>query len=298
VIKISFEEYQQSASYSEFCGHNIAHWESGTGSSSRQCILLIHGFPSAAWDWHYQWMDLAKSYHVITLDMLGFGLSDKPKSHQYSLLEQADIISAVLEKKGISRCHILAHDYGDSVAQELLSRHESKELGFAISSLCYLNGGLFVDSHRPLLSQLLLKGPLGPVLCRFMGKGSLKKSLRSIFGDHTPPAEEDLHILWRLLCVNEGQRVLPAVLKYLDERAVHGERWVKSMQSTELSQYFINGVQDPISGQHMLDRYQELIPHSHTTAVNVGHYPQLEAPEQVLQLYKIFLQEQQATSLP
>ncbi len=289
MIKISFEEYRQSASYSELCGHRIAHWQSGASGNSRETILLIHGFPSAAWDWHYQWINLAKAYQVITLDMLGFGLSAKPKNHRYSLVEQADIIIALLEKKGIKTCHILAHDYGDSVAQELLSRHESERLSFAISSLCFLNGGLFADYHRPLLSQKLLKGPLGFLLSRFMGKASLKKSFTRIFGPNTPPLDEDLDILWGLISLNEGQGVLAELLQYIDERHVHGERWVKSMQSTPVPLYFINGVHDPISGQHMLDRYRKIIPKPHTTALDVGHYPQLEAPEQVLSLYTAFL---------
>lgn len=289
MIKISFEEYRQSASYSDLCGHRIAHWQSRVCGKSTETILLIHGFPSAAWDWHYQWINLAKAYQVITLDMLGFGLSDKPKSHHYSLIEQADIITALLKSKGIKTCHILAHDYGNSVAQELLSRHETGKLSFGISSLCFLNGGLFADYHRPLLSQKLLKGPLGFVFSRLMGKASLKKSFTRIFATNTPPLDEDLDILWRLISVNHGQRVLPGLLQYIDERHVHGERWLKDMQSTHVPLYFINGVHDPISGQHMLDRYRETIPKPHTTALDVGHYPQLEAPEQVLSLYKAFV---------
>ncbi|MFT4995201.1 MAG: pimeloyl-ACP methyl ester carboxylesterase [Paraglaciecola sp.] len=288
-MKISFEEYQQSASYTQLCGHRIAHWQSGARDESKESILMIHGFPSAAWDWHYQWINLAKADQVITLDMLGFGLSDKPKTHCYSLIEQADIITALLENKGIKSCHILAHDYGNSVAQELLSRHEANKLSFRISSLCYLNGGLFADYHRPLRSQKLLKSPFGWVLSRLMGKASLKKSFTQIFGPNTPPLEEDLDILWRLLSLNDGQRVLPGLLQYIDERHVHGEGWIRSMQSTQVPLYFINGVHDPISGQHMLDRYREIIPNPHTTALDVGHYPQLEAPEQVLSLYQAFV---------
>ena len=273
------------------CGHRIAHWQSGLGGKSAETVLLIHGFPSASWDWHHQWINLAKSYQVIALDMLGFGLSDKPKSHPYSLLEQADIITRLLEDKGVSKCHILAHDYGNSVAQELLSRHVAGKLSYEVSTMCFLNGGLFADFHRPLLTQKLLKSSLGVVLSRFMSKTSLRKSFNKIFGPETPPEDEEIDIFWRLLSHNNGQSVLPSLLKYIDERHVHGQRWVTGMQQKKVPLYFINGVHDPISGQHMLDRYREIIPQPHTTALNVGHYPQLEAPEQVLDLYKKFLHQ-------
>ncbi|MFT4937448.1 MAG: pimeloyl-ACP methyl ester carboxylesterase [Paraglaciecola sp.] len=291
LAKFSFEEYQQSASFSQLCGHQIAYWQSGGLSKDRtkETILMLHGFPSAAWDWHYQWMQLAKTYQVVTLDMLGYGLSDKPRPHKYSLLEQADIIAALLTKLQIDSCHVLAHDYGNSVAQELLSRQMEGTLHFSIASICFLNGGLFADYHRPLLTQKLLKSPLGPLLCRFMDKASLKKSFGKIFGPKTPPVDADINILWRLLSHNEGQSVLPALLRYIDERRINAQRWLVSMQQTSVPLYFINGVYDPISGKHMLDRYIEIIPSPRATALEVGHYPQIEAPEQVLALYSEFL---------
>lgn len=285
----TFESYQQQASFTELLGHNIAFWRSPDfgRDSNKATILFIHGFPSAAWDWHYQWCHLVKDYHLISLDLLGYGLSDKPLNHQYSLLEQADIIEALLANQGVTECHIMAHDYGDSVAQELLSRQLQD--GLSISSLCFLNGGLFASHHRPLFAQKLLKSPLGNLAARFMSKKSLNKSFSKIFGKDTPPEQQDIDILWKLLEHNQGMRVIPKLLTYIDERGVHGERWKKAMIDTPIPLYFVNGVQDPISGQHMLDYYREIIPNSRTTALDVGHYPQIEAPQQVLTLYREFL---------
>lgn len=53
--------------------------------------------------------------------------------------------------------HVLAHDYGDSVAQELLARHY--EGRFHMASCVFLNGGLFPETHRPALVQKLLLSP-------------------------------------------------------------------------------------------------------------------------------------------
>lgn len=289
MTKFTFESYQEQASYINFNGHSIAYWQSvkSVQSTDTETILFIHGFPSASCDWHYQWQNLAKTYHLISLDLLGFGFSDKPTNHQYSVLEQADIIEALLTEKGIKKSHVISHDYGDSVAQELLSRQSST--GFMLS-LCMLNGGLFASHHRPLLTQKLLKGPFGSVLVRFMNKTSLTKSFRKIFGRHTPPKQEELDLLWQLIEFKNGKKVLPQVLAYIDERKVHNERWKKAMINAVIPMYFINGTQDPISGQHMLDYYIDIIPKPRTTALDVGHYPQLEAPEKVLSLYIEFLE--------
>lgn len=290
---LSFKAYKLQANYSELCGHNIAHWESVdfVRSRDKETIVLIHGFPSAAWDWHIIWKYLAKRYRLISLDMLGFGLSDKPSEHQYSLLEQADIFEALLAEKAVTKYHILAHDYGDSVAQELLYRQERSASRATVASICFLNGGLFSAVHRPLFSQKLLKGRYGKIASQFLNKNSLSKSFNKIFGVNTQASQTSIDILWKLLKHNQGKAVLPKLLTYIDERKVFGKAWIESMITTNIPMYFINGVLDPISGQHMLDHYVEVIPNPHTAALDVGHYPQLEAPEQVLNLYIEFLAE-------
>ena len=258
---------------------------------NKEVILFIHGFPSAAWDWHFQWKNLARQYRLLSLDLLGFGLSDKPSNHQYSLLEQANIVQALLSKQGVKQCHILAHDYGDSVAQELLSRQDDINKAASILSICFLNGGLFASHHRPLFTQTLLKSRLGGLASYFMNKASLARGFNKIFAANSQPSAHEINTLWHLIEHNNGKRVLPKLLSYIDERNQHGKRWVESMISTAVPLYFINGVHDPISGQHMLDYYIDIIPHPRTTALDVGHYPQLEAPEKVLSLYRTFLIE-------
>lgn len=283
----NLSEYRDNASYSTVNGHQIAHWHAGAGET----VLLIHGFPSAAWDWHLQWEQLSQSYSVIALDLLGYGLSDKPYPYKYSLLEQAGIIEELLLKQGVSQCHILAHDYGNSVAQELLRRDFDRRLGFTVSSLCFLNGGLFSESHRPVFTQKLLKSPLGGLISKLMTKSSMEKSFSRIFGPDTPPKPHEIEVLWALLNEKSGKRVLHGLIAYIAERKVHRDAWVTAMQQTEVPLRFINGVHDPISGQHMLDRYKQLIPNPDGFAINAGHYPQLEAPEEVLNLYMAFLAE-------
>jgi pimeloyl-ACP methyl ester carboxylesterase len=290
---LTFENYQKQADFSELCGHRIAHWQSLNfhQNPKQETILFIHGFPSAAWDWHFQWKHLAGPHRLLCLDLLGFGLSDKPTEHQYSLLEQADIVQALLSQLGVKQYHILAHDYGDSVAQELLSRQEAIDNEAKIQSICFLNGGLFASHHRPLFTQKLLKSRLGGLASHFMNKASLARGFNKIFAANSQPNDHEIDTLWQLLEHNNGKRVLPKLLSYLDERKQHGKRWVESMISTVVPLYFINGVHDPISGQHMLDHYIDIIPHPRTTALDVGHYPQLEAPEKVLSLYQTFLIE-------
>ena len=58
-------------------------------------ILLLHGYPSSSYDFRNVVPHLAGRAWV-TMDFLGFGLSDKPRPHRYSLLEQADLVQTVV----------------------------------------------------------------------------------------------------------------------------------------------------------------------------------------------------------
>ena len=58
-------------------------------------VLLLHGYPSSSFDYRMVVPHLAGG-PWLTLDFLGFGLSDKPRPHRYSLLEQADIVQSVI----------------------------------------------------------------------------------------------------------------------------------------------------------------------------------------------------------
>jgi pimeloyl-ACP methyl ester carboxylesterase len=277
----------------DFHGRTIRYWVAGQGEP----LLLIHGFPTASWDWHYLWQPLAQRNLVIACDMLGFGDSDKPVDHGYCLLEQADLQQALLEHLRVTQpVHVLAHDYGDSVAQELLARHY--EGRFQMASCVFLNGGLFPETHRPALAQKLLLSPLGWMVGRAFGRNALANSFSQIFGPQTRPSESALDDFWSLIDGNDGTRILHKLIAYIPQRRRLRDRWVKAMQQAQVPLRVIDGEIDPISGAHMVERYRELVPHADTVLLaNIGHYPQIEAPVQVLKHYLAF-RERIAGSVP
>ena len=70
----------------DYLGFDIFYRTHGSGPH----LLLIHGYPFNTWDWEPLWPELTQHFiHVIAADMLGFGFSDKPRRHRYSLMEQA-----------------------------------------------------------------------------------------------------------------------------------------------------------------------------------------------------------------
>ena len=95
-------------------------------------MTLLHGFPASSFDWAGVMPQLTGTgYRVTTLDFLGYGSSDKPYPYRYSLIEQANLVQALWRDLGIDRTALVAHDYGVSVAQELLFREPDRIDGLA-----------------------------------------------------------------------------------------------------------------------------------------------------------------------
>ena len=287
---MTLKAWKAAGHYFSYKQHHIFVREEGTGEP----LVLIHGFPTASWDWQQLWPALTQRYHVLALDMLGFGFSDKPRHYPYSILDQANMIEAFLQSKKITRVKIIAHDYGDTVAQELLARFNTRqsrgEAGLDITHLCLLNGGLFPEVHRPLLVQKILMSPVGFIVGRLFNRAKLGKNFKNIFGPNTQPTEAELDDFWTLIEGNGGRYVFHLLIRYMAERVQYRERWVGALQATKIPFCFINGVVDPISGQHMVDRYRELIPHPQVVELkDIGHFPLIEAPQAVLEHFFRFV---------
>jgi pimeloyl-ACP methyl ester carboxylesterase len=293
----TFESWREGGRRFMHRGHAIF-WQAG-GSAREDAgkgptLLCIHGFPTASWDWHAVWPGLCRQFaHVIAPDLIGFGWSDKPRDYHYSIFDQADLLEGLLRSLGVSRCHILAHDYGVTVAQELLARHEERsaagDSSLVLQSICLLNGGLFPESHRPRPIQKLLLTPLGPLLARAMREPAFARSFSAVFGHATRPNAAELHQFWELFSHGGGNRIAHKLIGYIPERRAHRARWVGALQATRVPLRVINGPVDPVSGAHLVARYRELVPYPDTvTLPGIGHYPQVEDPESTLQALLAF----------
>ncbi|MEV6135724.1 alpha/beta hydrolase [Nocardia sp. NPDC051990] len=267
-------------------GHQIF-WQDSTGDGAGN-LLCIHGFPTASWDWHAIWPGLRERFaRVIAPDMIGFGWSAKPRKYDYRIADQADIHENLLREQGISRAHILAHDYGDTVTQELLARDAQRradgDSSLTIESVCLLNGGLFPETHRARPAQKLLASPLGPLVGVLGTERVFRRSLAGVFGPDTRPSTQELDQFWILWCSKHGKSNGHKLIRYMSERRANRRRWVGALVDTTVPVRLIVGLLDPVSGAHMARRYRELIPDPDVVELpKVGHYPQLEAPGDTL----------------
>lgn len=269
--------YQEGA-FAQLKGLDIFYRIEGKGEP----LVIIHGFPTSSLDFDAIWPSLTKRFKVMIHDLVGLGCSDKPKS-PITVGLQADIIEQLAIENGFNSAHILSHDYGDTVAQELLARQLDGHSSIQWKSCILLNGGLFPEAYRPRFIQKLLISPLGSLIAQFTSKNTLKGTMDNIFSKAHPPSEEFIDSAWEIMVLNNGKAAIPRVIRYMAERKKNAARWTRALAEADVPLRLINGVEDPISGGHVADFYEKVIPEPDIVRLkNVGHYPQIEVPEVVL----------------
>jgi pimeloyl-ACP methyl ester carboxylesterase len=250
----------------------------GTGPA----MTMLHGFPSSSHDWAKVLPALARRHDVLAPDFLGFGASEKPVEHRYSLLEQADVIEAVWAREGVKETILVAHDYGVSVAQELLARAGEGRLAVRITMLHLLNGGLYPELHRPQPVQTALLDPeQGPKISAMVTEELYIGGLRPTFAEGYD-ATGDSEDIWEATSRDGGERIGHLLIRYISDRAEHGARWTGALEATAVPLRFVWGMLDPVSGAHMAAQIRARVPGAPFLALeDVAHWPPLEAPERV-----------------
>jgi pimeloyl-ACP methyl ester carboxylesterase len=266
--------WHEAGEYLSINGHEIFHLSMGSGEP----LLVLHGFPTSSYDYARIAPLLAGHYRLILFDMLGYGYSDKPREHRYSLFDQADIAQNIATHYGVRRLSILTHDMGDSVTMQLLRRNTLE-----IEQVFMLNGSIIMAQARPLLIQRLLLHPLiGPLLTklRLINQRTFARSFGSVFA--APPPPEEIAAFWSLIQHNDGAGIYHLLIRYLNERGIHEAAWLQAFAQSPAHIRLIWGERDPVARTQVAQAAHQLRPHTEYIGLaDVGHYPQWEAPEQV-----------------
>jgi len=248
----------------------------GTGPT----VLLLHGFPSSSYDFQEVTERLGER-PWLTLDFLGFGLSDKPRPHRYSLLEQADIVEQVVSESVTGPLVAIAHDMGTSVATELLARDLAGTLSFDLQRAVLTNGSVIIERASLRPSQKILRGPVGPLLSRLTNERSFLRGFARLFGAAHPLSDAEARAQWSLLARDDGQRILHLLCAYLNERVEFAGRWHGAVRDWPKPLGFLWATDDPVATTSVLAGLRELRPSAQVVELpGIGHYPQIEVPEE------------------
>ena len=296
-IPASVEKWRQRGRMVEVAGRNLFVIDEGSGPET---LVILHGYPTSSHDFERVLPELAKRYRVIVHDHLGFGLSDKPADYSYALVEQADTALLIWKKLGVRRAHLLGHDYGTSVATEILARRERFELPVTLDTVTLCNGSVHIElAHLRLIQRVLANPWLGPLVAPLSSRRFFDSQMRDIWADPAKLDEDALAAMWALLVRDDGRLRTPAISGYLHERRKFWHRWIGALTRLDIPTHVLWAREDPIAVPAIAEQLAREIPGAQLTWLNrVGHYPMLEAPNEWAREALAFFDEQSVAADP
>lgn len=276
---VSAKQWREKGRFIEVNGHQHFVYDS---RNNKPPLLILHGYPTSTYDYHKSLEFLETKYRVIMHDHLGFGYSAKPLKHSYSLMEQADQTLMLWQQLGLNKGLVLAHDYGTSIATELLARDlRFNQFDFQIEQMVLCNGSMHVElAQLRLIQKLLMNKWTGPWVAKLSNKATLARSLKHIYFDPKQLSKNEIDAIWEMMVHNQGRKVLPQLTQYIKQRYTYWHRWIGALQQTAVPIHIVWAKEDPVAVIEMAEILHQEIKHSKLTLLDqLGHFPMLENPE-------------------
>lgn len=271
-------------------------------ASPAKTLLLIHGYPESSYSYHAIIDGMLQRFdRIILFDFIGYGWSDKPlKNYSYSLLEQADTVFEVWKHFGITGGHLLAHDMGDSVATEIVARHENNLMpawfSDGLQSLTFTNGSMVLELASLRITQRIMLSRYGSWLTQTSSFAIFSHQVRSAQGNKNL-SDDAVRALWEGNCLQNGHRKLHLTIQYLNDRKKFEQtRWLPALSTTQLPTHICWGDEDAVARVSMAYHLKEKVCPNATLTImkGLGHFCQLGSPEKwvahVSRFYKTLLQ--------
>ncbi|CAM1343667.1 alpha/beta fold hydrolase [Tenacibaculum amylolyticum] len=274
-------EWKNRGTFIEIFGRQVFVIDEG---NHEQTMVILHGYPTSSFDYYKVLDTLTKRYRVIIHDHLGFGFSDKPIDYSYSLVEQADIALALWKQLGLTTITLLAHDYGTSVATEILARYQKNQLTIHIEKLTLCNGSMHIELSQLRLIQKLLKNKLlGKHVTKLTNYPIFAKNMRNVFHNKQTVSKDELRYMWEQLLYNNGRKVIHLISNYINERYFFWNRWIGALKEIDIPTKIVWAKNDPVAVFKIAEVLSDEIPNNTLLSIkNTGHFPMLENPEEWL----------------
>lgn len=264
-------------------GQRIAYLDVGQGPP----VILIHGFGGAMWQWEYQQIALSASHRVITPDLLGTGLSDKPDI-AYTPTEMLESFTSFMDALGLDRASLVGNSMGAGLVIGMALAHPER-----VDRLVLIGG--FPDHVRDKLTSPLIRRTLdtwAPVWLvslgnRLVGRGPTETVLREIVHDPTLLTQAVIERSYE-------NRKRPGFIPPLMAQAKNLPRWeegfAKRLGEIRQLTLILWGAEDKVFPLQVGKELHQVIAGSAFTVIpEAGHIPQWEKPETVNPLLLNFL---------
>lgn len=253
-------------------GVKTRYWEAGSEGSA---IILLHGIGCSVLDWQTNIAALAKRHRVYALDMLGYGLTEKPREETYTIPRLAQFTLDFLSTQEIQRAHFAGFSLGGTVALECARTAPQRVASMVLLAPAGIaREGMLIHfrlASLPLLGEMIMQ-PSAARLKTFWDLAFLDKSF--VTAEFTanrlrfavlPGAKEAL------------LKTLRSGLNWRGVRLAHVETVTAALPMLKMPTLVIWGKQDNFISPKHAEVLQRLLPKVEVLLIDqCGHLPQIE----------------------
>lgn len=219
---------------------------------------------------------------------LGFGFSDKPDSLTYSLIDQANVALELWRKLGLKQVSILAHDYGTSIAKEILARKNHNLIPLKINKIYLCSSSMRLEHlHLKNIGVLLRDRKIGKYISRLTNFGyrKIRRRFKKDNINYQISKNYDIKDMWNQMDSSEGQKEIHFVSNFINERYTFFHRWTNALKETTVPVKIFWQKTDSLAIKEIAivlatEEENEKL----TWVENVKHYSILETPNSWIKL--------------
>jgi pimeloyl-ACP methyl ester carboxylesterase len=267
----------------DYHGIKINYYEAGQGPP----IILLHGFGGCAYTWRHLIPPLAEQHRVFTIDLKGFGYSDKPRDGHYAVADQAEMVADFIRRRDLHDLVIMGHSMGGAVT--LMAYLKLRETDpWCIKKLVLIDSAGY-PQEMPYFIRLAklpgLNAALGKIVSpRFAAALVLKKS----YYDKDKVTEEQVDTYAYFGSLPRAAAAVSQTAKQLEPEDIEGI--VAQYKTIAVPVLIIWGEEDEVVPLEVGEKFKRDIPNSELVIIpHCGHIPLEEKPQATKQEIMEFL---------
>jgi pimeloyl-ACP methyl ester carboxylesterase len=251
-------------------------------------LLFVHGTPTWSFEWRHVIRALSPQWRCVAPDLVGFGLSERPRGFAYTPEAHAAAIADFVDRIDVPPFTLVVHDFGGPIALPLCLRQPER-----VTRLVIINSWMwsFAGDHEMEKNARLAGGALGRFLYQWVNfslrvlmpyaygdRRQLTREIHRQYLDRFPDHWSRATVLWRLAHALLGSS------NYYDSL------WRQREQLRGRPALILWGMRDRAFRPNQLARWRDTLPDARIVELtNAGHWPHEEAPAQVITELRAFL---------
>lgn len=256
--------------------------EAGPGDAA-EGVLFLHGNPGSGEDWTQLVGAVGKIARAVAVDLPGFGQAEKPEGFDYTAMGLAAWVDEAVEGLGLSRVHLVMHDFGGPIGLAWALQHPARWRSAAL-----FNTGLFSGYRWHLAARIWRTPRAGELAMRWVPRSAFRMAIN--LPNPRPLPRDFLDRMHRDFDAGTRRAVLQL---YRSADPDSATPFIPALRALDRPAMVVWGDGDIYIGSEHADRQRDSFPSATVHHIaGAGHWPFIDEPRECAELLLDFLREQ------